>query len=255
VVLTLVFQYEEPRLDYMFEDDDPTANISVAFPLEELALRLDSSGHQHGSPWYGSRPDFETLEASLDNGCIRAWFRPQHVNAMPALHVVGIEANDECEPGSSRESLLTLFDQSFVARLEGALPPLDPPPPAPTFIEFSVASAPSFLISGSMDDARRRLDGDPLFYHAVHGGVFYLHESACSGRFRLAEEPESNAVRVVALGYARPCAWGTSDVCFDRRFENFLQHAGDSTSTPSPTLAPGTATPTPCPEPTFPRRP
>jgi hypothetical protein len=253
VVFVSVFPYRAPQLDYMFEDDDATANFAVTFPLEELTLRLDSSGHQHGSPWYGSESDLETIEASLDNQCTRAWFRPHYVNAKPVLHVVGIEANDECKPGSSRESLLTLFQQTFVPRLEGTLSPLSAPAAGPGFYEYPVGASPSFLITGSIEDARVRLDGDPSLYHAAHDGVFYLDEVACSWRFRLADETQSNAVLIVGLGYVKPCRWGSSDVCVARVFTDLLQYAGDPTSTPTATVAQA-STPTPCPKPDFGRR-
>jgi hypothetical protein len=236
----------EPRLEYMFEDDDPVANVAVSFPLEELALRLDASGHRHGSAWL-RRPDGVAFEASLDNRCTRAWFRPHYIDAMPALHVVGLEANRECKPGSSRESLLQVFKESFVPRLEGTLSPLDAPPASASFYDYPIGSEPSLLIAGSIEDARHRLDGNQFFDHAVHDGVFYLHEGACSGRFRLVDEPQLDAVRVVGVGYEKPCSWGSSDACLERVFRIFLMRSGDPTTTPTPTLAPGRSTPTPCP--------
>jgi hypothetical protein len=230
----------------MFEDDDPTSNVAVAFPLEELASRLDASGHRHGSIWLSSAYR-DALDVSVDNQCIRAWFRPVDGNPQPLLHLIGIEAGRECKPGSTRESLLVLFKQSFVPRLEGTLPPLSAPPASANFYDYPTGSEPSLLIAGSIEDARHRLDGNQFFDHAVHEGVFYLHEGACFGRFRLVDEPQLNAVRVVGVGYEKPCIWGSSDACLARVFGLFLQRSGDPTSTPTPTLASGRSTPTPCP--------
>jgi hypothetical protein len=236
---------DEPRLEYMFDDDDPTAIVPVSFPLSEIAARLDASGHRHGGV-AGTLPR-DVYDVMLDNDCKRAWFR---ASAPDPLRIVGLEATGACNDTGSREELMSLFRDDFVPRLEGRLPPLAYQTSiGGEFYTYPRGSEPTLLLTGSLVSAQERFDDTWYFEHEVHDGVYYLSELACFGRFRLEEDRASNEVRVIGVGYARPCRWG-NDACLERTFSWLIRQAGDPTpgSTPGSTHALA-ASPTPCPFP------
>ena len=145
---------------------------------------------------------------------------------------------------------MILFKEDFVPRLEGRLPPLAYQTTIEgDFYTYPQGSEPSLLLAGSLASGAERFDGTWYFEHEVHDGIYYLSELACFGRFRLEEDRASNEVRVVGVGYARPCRWG-DDACLERTFAWPLRHAGDPTPSPTSTMtSPLASSPTHCPFP------
>jgi hypothetical protein len=208
----------ERRLEYMFADDDPEAVVPVNFPLSEMPLRLDESGHRHGRDFVVDVPGREVHVAMLDNACKEAWFR-QEAGATPALRIVGLEATDACDAAGTLDELTRSFREEFVRRLEGAIPPL---PYTRDFegelYEYPAGSAPTLVLAESLEGARALLDAAVAFEHEYHDGVFYLSPIACSGRFRVVDDQSASVVRIEGIGYVKPCTWGDDRACLKHLF-------------------------------------
>jgi hypothetical protein len=206
----------ERTLEYMFDEDDPQAVVSVSFPLAEIYQRLDESGHQHGREVFDGPPSREVHVAMLDNSCQEAWFQ-QEIGQTRAIRIVGLEAADACDDGGTREELRRVFEDEFVQRLEGALPPL-PYTGEGELYEYPAGSRPSLTLAGPVQEVRRRFDDAVGFAHEYHDGVFYLSPVACSGRFLVLDGGSGNSVRVEGIGYVKPCAWGEEQTCLNYWF-------------------------------------
>jgi hypothetical protein len=229
-----------PRLEYMFDEDDPAAVVTIRFHIDEVTERLDESGHLHGVHSFGLRRPSGGYDVMLDSRCARAWFRTEGESA---LRIIGLESSNGC--AENREQLVEMFKSGFVLRLEGRLPPLAYHEPQDReFRTYEPDDAPVLILDGTMLDARRRLDTGIGFQHQFHDGVYYL--SICGGRFRLRELPAQSGVEVIGIGYVHPCNLATSDACLEAWFRIGLGEwrPTDDAPDPSPTQA-GDACPDP----------
>jgi hypothetical protein len=226
----------ERTLEHMFDRDDPEAVAPVDFPLSELSLRLDASGHRHGAPLFGPQ---DVHVVMMDNACQEAWFQTS-ADATPALRIVGLEATDDCDESGTREELTRVFKEEFVLRLEGALPPLPyAGDPEGELYEYPDGSEPTLVLRKSLREARERFDASPFFMHEYHDGVYYLSPSACAGRFRVVEEPLGDSVSVHGVGYVKPCTWGDDQACLARLFSIALGVPEQASPAPTRCRSPG----------------
>jgi len=222
----------QSHLKYEFATDDPAAVIPVEFDTSELHTRLDATGHAHGV-MTTLRVPAGSVDVKLDDDCRLARITIEDSEETHALRVLGLDASGECEDTSSRESLLAMVNEELVARLEGRLPPLAfEDRSGKEFFAYPDAEVPSLVLAGTLRDFEERVDGSAFFDHEFHDGVYYLGEGACYGRFRVAEGPDRLHVRVIGIGYGRPCWAGEDQACLARMFALFISRPGDPTQAP-----------------------
>lgn len=234
VILLLAFDPlgGDDHLRYEFAADDPAAVIPVGFDTGELHARLDASGHAHGV-MTTLRVPADSIDVELDNDCRLARIKIEDSGGTHAIRVLGLDASGDCEDSSTRESLFAMVRDELAPRLEGRLPPLPfEDRSEKEFFAYPDAEAPSVVLSGTLRDFEERVDGSAFFDHEFHDGVYFLGEGACYGRFRVAEEPDAQGVRVMGIGYGRPCWAGEDQACLARWFEAFITRPGDPTQVP-----------------------
>ncbi|MBI5288860.1 MAG: hypothetical protein HY873_07795 [Chloroflexi bacterium] len=217
------FLGEPPRLKYEFAPDDPAAVLPIDFDAGEIHIRLDASGHAHGDVIgrSGARPAVPgSIDVLLDNDCRLARIKAQY----RAIRVVALDASGACGKASTRKSLFAMVRDELVPRLERKLPALPiPDDSGKEFYTYPDGEVPSLVLDGSLEDFAERVDSRPLFGHEYHDGVYYLNAAlACNGRFRITVEPDGEHVRVIGIGYERPCWLGNDQAELARWFKTFL---------------------------------
>ena len=220
---------------YELPADDSAAVYSLSFPVDEFPERLDRTGLVHRATRTA------VYEVSLDNDphgslgstCRYAYVQLKPTSAGTAMRLSSLHARERCNPAGKQAELTMLFETEVVARLRGAVPPLD------TFTrgdgdrhDYAGSEAPSIELNASLASMVRRLDQLPFAAHEFHDGVYELGAFACYARFRMAETPDREHVVVTGVGFETPC-YGASSECLSRLFRTFINAAADPTPTPA----------------------